>query len=700
MVTPMNQTPTIVALDTDRLHIQFDAQPDRPVRWRSLAGTGLAPHPIVDIFTAAERHARSGLGYVRSALGERLRLLDHATRDDEHEVELSIRQRDPITGLIVNTLISVPHAADSARIRHVLTNSGESAIVVTAITSLAITVGSCEGDLDALDVLSGQTAWLSEFRWQSQPLREVLPKVNLPLHAQDGRGRFGVTSRGSWSSGEHVPAGALVDRHTGRSIGWHIESSAGWHWELGESTHGAYLAVLGLTDDEHQFAHRLKPGRFFESVAAVLAVSSHGSDGVLGELMRHTRLRRSRHRRSDALPVVFNDFMNTLMGDPTTEKLTPLIDAAAEAGAEYFCVDAGWFAAPDSPDWWSAVGDWREVPGRFAGGLSAVMDRIRARGMVPGLWLEPEVVGVDSAAASALPSDAFFTRFGGRIREHDRFHLDLRHPAARRHLDETVDTLVALYGIGFLKLDYNIDPGPGTDIRGTSAGDGLLGHTRAYRGWIVDVQRRHPHLLIENCASGAMRADSALLEVAHLQSTSDQQDYRLYPAVAASAPALIPPEQCGNWAYPAATMTDDETVAAMTAGVMGRMCLSGFLNTLRTDQLSIVRWAVAVHKEWRTWIAGAEPFWPIGLPSWEDQTIALGLQRGGQSVVAVWARGPGTSITMPGKLTTTIFPAGNQPVASDDGIAHLRVPQGDGDLAARIFVVTDGDAPQAASSRP
>jgi hypothetical protein len=35
--------------------------------------------------------------------------------------------------------------------------------------------------------------------------------------------------------------------------------------------------------------------------------------------------------------------MNCLWGDPTEEKELPLIDAAAEAGCEYFVIDAGWY---------------------------------------------------------------------------------------------------------------------------------------------------------------------------------------------------------------------------------------------------------------------------------------------------------------------------------------------------------------------
>jgi alpha-galactosidase len=59
--------------------------------------------------------------------------------------------------------------------------------------------------------------------------------------------------------------------------------------------------------------------------------------------------------------------------------------------------------------------------------------------MVPGLWLEPEVVGVRSPVAQRLPYAAFCTRSGARVTEWGRHQLDLRHPAAVAHLDEVVD---------------------------------------------------------------------------------------------------------------------------------------------------------------------------------------------------------------------------------------------------------------------
>lgn len=56
--------------------------------------------------------------------------------------------------------------------------------------------------------------------------------------------------------------------------------------------------------------------------------------------------------------------MNCLWGDPTTEKEYPLIDAAAEAGCRYYCIDCGWY---DDGPWWDGVGQWLPGKGPLSG---------------------------------------------------------------------------------------------------------------------------------------------------------------------------------------------------------------------------------------------------------------------------------------------------------------------------------------------
>lgn len=640
------------------------------------------PAALVEIFTAVEQRARTSQAYVRSALGSRLRL----TRADVDADALTLVQRDPLTGLEVTSTLALSGTA--VRVQHTLRGTGTEPVIVTAVSSVTVGFGAGPHAGEQYDLLTARSEWLAENRWHRRALADELPPLSLPIHAQDGRGHATLTSHGAWSTGEHLPVGALVHRD-GSAVAWQIESGAGWHVDLSQGLGGLTLTLLGPTDLEHQFARVLAHGDEFLTVPVALAASAEGFEGAIAALTSHRRA----IRRVDGpdLPIVYNDFMNTLMGQPSSEALRPLIRAAAEAGAEVFCIDAGWFADPEIGDWWDTVGEWREAPSRFdEAGLRGIIDEIHAAGMRSGLWLEPEVVGGRSPAAQSLPEEAFFRRFGVRVREHDRYHLDFRHPAAWAHLDDTVDRIVREYGVSFLKLDYNINPGAGTEWQAAAAGDGLLGHIRAVGDWLDAVQRRHPELLIENCSSGAMRADYALLSRTHLQSTTDQQDFRLYPPIAASAPASILPEQAGNWAYPASGMTDAETVFTLVTGLSGRLYLSGFLGELGASQRALVAEAVGLHKTVRGGLAATDPFWPLGLPAWDDDVVCLGLRGTEQSLLFVWDRTEEPrSFTIPGiHGVETLFPAGSSVDgwmidSADDGI---RIATGPG-LGARVLRV-------------
>ncbi|MDQ0646528.1 alpha-galactosidase [Microbacterium natoriense] len=674
-----------------RLSLQFSgAAPGAgaPVGLSRLAlGDGqsaVRDHPLVDVFTAGEQRERTSQAFVLSAVGHRLRYVDHDAQDDV----LRIRQRDTVTGLEVVSELRVRAGADAVQWRHTVRNGGARAITVTAISSIMIELA----DRDGVGLLWAESEWLAENRWHEQALVDALPGLGLAAHGQDARGRFVRSSHGSWSSGEYLPVGVLA-RSGGPSLAWQIETSAGWSWELGQTQASVILSASGPSDLEHQFAERLEPGAEFTSEPAGLAIAAGGRDDAFAALTRYRRTLRELRPVDRGLPVIYNDYMNTLDGQPSSAALLPLIESAAEAGAEYFCIDAGWFT--DATDYWSAIGVWEEAPSRFAGGLAELIDTIRTRGMRPGLWLEPEIVGVDSPAASTLPEEAFFQRMGERVVEAHRYHLDLRHPAARAHVDEAIDRLVRDFGIDYIKLDYNINPGVGTDRDAAGAGAGLLGHTRALREWLLDVQARHPELLVENCASGAMRMDYALLSVAHLQSTSDQQDFRLYPVIAAAAPAAVLPEQAANWAYPATSMSDAETAYSLIGGIAGRMMLSGFLHELRPAQQRLVHQAVALQKTWRERLASSDPIWPLGLPGWDADVIALALRAGAadpdapDTMLAVWSRGDAQRVVLSGlepEAVECVFPADadDWAPAIDGGDLVIEVPAGH---SARIFAV-------------
>ncbi|MFI1206887.1 glycoside hydrolase family 36 protein [Streptomyces sp. NPDC020802] len=605
-----------------------------------------APLHLVELTALGHGSGWSGPRFTGTALGARLRYRTHTIEERDGWTRLTAELHDDGTGLTAFVELSSPVGLPVLRSRVRLRNDGHEALVVQSVSSLLL--GALPAP-DRLDVHRARNDWLAECRWYAEPLSASVADISVDVHQHDSRAALSLTGRGSWSSGGHLPMGALTERDGGRTWLWQVESPAGWRWDLGERHHGTYLALNGPTDAEHQWRVGLEPGAEFTTVWGVLALGS-GLDDAFGALTSYRRAVRRPHPDHTALPVVFNDYMNTLMGDPTTEKLLPLIDAAAEAGSEYFCIDSGWY--DDSTEgWWDSVGEWLPSSRRFpGGGIHAVLDRIRERGMVPGLWLEPEVVGVRSPVASELPPEAFFQRDGVRLSEQGRHQLDLRHPAARAHLDRTVDRIVGDWGVGYLKLDYNILVDPGTCGPGDIApGAGLLGHAQAYLDWLSEVLDRHPGLVIENCASGGMRMDGATLAVTQLQSTSDQQDPLRCPPIAAAAPTAVPPEQGAVWAYPQPDFDDDLIAFTLGGAMLGRIHLSGHLDRMPEHRLALVRDAVAVYKTVRGDLAEALPFWPLGLPGWEDRWSALGMRvpDGRTSYLSVWRRGEESEIRLP-----------------------------------------------------
>ncbi|MGH2863151.1 MAG: alpha-galactosidase [Solirubrobacteraceae bacterium] len=603
--------------------------------------------PLVDILSAGTGRQWVSQRYSESVLGSRLRYAGHEQHCDGAWSVLQISLQDPLSGLGARAKYAFLTDAGVVRSSVTVRNAGDAPLTIDSVSSF---LGSClagpDGELADVDIFWAENDWQAEARWRSRSFRDALPALTGHLGAGRSRGRFAVTGVGTWSSGGHLPMGAVVNRRTGHTMLWQIEHNGAWHWQLGEHMGAgpttSYLSLLGPTDIEHQWSVTLAPGEEFESVPVAVAVSANGLEDAVARMTRYRRAIRRPHPDTAQLPVIFNDYLNTINADPSAQRLTPLIKTAAELGAECFCIDAGWYAEPGEP-WWDAVGEWRPSVARFPDGFHTLIELIRSEGMVPGVWIEPEVIGVRSPVADTLPTDAFFTRGGERIAEQGRYQLDLRHPAARAHLDQTIDFLADELGVGYLKFDYNINVAPGTDAGGLTAGAGMLAHNRAFLAWVEGLLDRHPGLSIESCASGGMRTDYATLSRFQLHSTSDQEDPLLYPPIAAASPLAVLPEQAAVWAAVQPAMDRDLIAFTLCGAMLGRVHLSGHVDSMSVAQQQLVAEAISVYKRFRGDLRDAIPFWPLGLPGWTDPWLALGMRGNDSAYVVVWRRDVGTA---------------------------------------------------------
>lgn len=676
------------------------------------AGMERDPQPIVEVHTTGTGSQDNRLTLVTGFAGGRLRFVSAAAEepmegsDDPYRLEITqfasydaLEPKRRGAGRIAATSMEDGHddgsqaiAADPAKglvvvsvfeafpglsaVRTYTRLAAERRLSVEAVSSLNLTVPVCAngGDLDRSHVLWGDSAWAVENDWRIRRLRDVAVRDrNLTINPGRSSSRFVMHSSSTWSTGLHEPAGIVQvegsePRSCGFSVMWEIEHNGPWEWEIGEDDPGLRVSAFGPEYQDHQWYTRLGEGNDFESVPVSFAIVAGDWQRSVAEMTLQRRaLRAAKARelgRADQLEhtqglVVYNDYMNTLFGDPRLESELPLIEGAAKAGADVFCIDAGWYDSTDG-GWWNMVGEWEPSTNRFGEiGLGGLARIIRDHGMGLGLWLEPEVIGMDSPLAQKLPDSAFFQRHGERVGDSGRYLLDFRSSAARAHVTETVDRLIDDFNVAFFKFDYNTIPGVGTDAHAESVGDGLLGHCRAYLDWLDDLRRRHPDVTIENCGSGAMRADYAQLQRLDLQSTSDQCDPLIYAAIAAGAGMTILPEQQGNWGYAQQEMDDETAVFTLATGILGRLYLSGFINHMDETRLALVRDAVALHRRVLAGQRDLVPFWPAGLPDFNGEWLVSGLRRSAKrpsmrnvapgtddcDYITVWHRG-GNASTM------------------------------------------------------
>lgn len=145
-----------------------------------------------------------------------------------------------------------------------------------------------------------------------------------------------------------------------------------------------------------------------------------------------------------------------------------------------------------------------------------------------------------------------------------------------------------------------------------------------------------------------MRMDYAMLSRHSIQSTSDQEDYVQYAAIAAASPAALTPEQSAVWSYPLREGDDEEVIFNMINALLLRVHQSGHLAELSPRRRELVKEALDYYKVIRADIPHSAPFWPLGLPDSQGNWVSFGLKRGDRRYLAVWrTAGDEVSVTLP-----------------------------------------------------
>jgi alpha-galactosidase len=182
--------------------------------------------------------------------------------------------------------------------------------------------------------------------------------------------------------------------------------------------------------------------------------------------------------------------------------------STAGLGFELFWLDAYWTGPNGFPESMGNYGlplESVEPPDRFPHGLKEVARQVHESGLGFLMWFEPERVAPGTRIAREHPEWVMSPGGDGSGL------LNLGLPEARQNMTEYLDAAIKGYGLSWLRIDYNIDPGGYWQYMDTQDPDRVgMAEVRyvegLYRMW-DDLLAANPGLRIDNCASGGRRID-------------------------------------------------------------------------------------------------------------------------------------------------------------------------------------------------
>ena len=455
-----------------------------------------------------------------------------------------------------------------------------------SIATLEMLSSFCLEDVTADTLHRATSFWSAEGKILSQKLTELNMERSWSGHGIriEKFGQIGSMPVRKW-----FPFVAVEDNEKSEFIGVQLYCPSSWQIEL--FRYKEPLTLLGgLADyDYGHWCKEILPGESFTSPKAVVAIGN-SLNKVCDMLVKAQNPAIS---PVDAdLPVIFNEYC-TSWGNPTIDNLEKTAKKLQGSGIRYLVMDSGWYKE-EGKNWWDTIGDWNVSKQLFPDGLKPVNDMIKSYGLIPGIWFEMENVAPLSAIYNE--TDHLLSRQGVPLSVGGHRFLDMRDEWCVNYLDEKVIKLLAESGYGYLKVDYNENIGVGCD-GAESLGEGLRQYVLGSQEYFRRIHEKLPDLVIENCASGGHRLEPSTMELCSQASFSDAHECKSIPIIAANVQRMIKPSQSQIWAVLRKEDDIHRVNYSLTAGFLGRLCLSGEIFDIPDENWQITLDAIKLYGE-------------------------------------------------------------------------------------------------------
>ncbi|WP_347340543.1 alpha-galactosidase [Vagococcus allomyrinae] len=390
--------------------------------------------------------------------------------------------------------------------RTVIKNSGTENFFLKQLASLNLDLPT-----DQLEWLHLNGAWARE----TQLERDALIK-----------GVQAISSTRGASSHVHNPFLALCPETTtessGEAFGFSLIYSGNFRGQIEVDSYGISRVQLGI--NPYQFSWQLAPASQFDTPEAVMVYSETGLNGMSQVFHDFYQQQLVNPRwANQQRPVLLNNWEATYF-DFDEEKLLAIATEAADLGVDLFVLDDGWFGKRDDDS--SSLGDWFVDQAKLPNGLPSLARKIHEKGLLFGLWFEPEMISKGTKLYEEHPDWLIGQPTKQISHGRNQFVLDFSRKAVVDQIFAQMQAILETSQIDYLKLDMNryISEAFSTDLPANRQGE--LSHR--YILGVYDLYDRlvtnYPDLLIESCAGGGGRFDPALLYYAPQAWTSDDTD--------------------------------------------------------------------------------------------------------------------------------------------------------------------------------
>lgn len=366
----------------------------------------------------------------------------------------------------------------------------------------------CPYDKD-LTLTYMSSAWAEEYNVIKQPLNQsaVLLESRAGVSNATAYPYFAIDKNATEDSGK-VWFGAL-------------QYCGNWQIKAGRDRNGLPQIVGGISDFNTTYS--LDGGEEFTTPVFTGGFVNNGFGESKRQFHEYIRKNSKSVWTDKVMPVLYNAWA-TFAFDLDEEMLMAQAERASKIGVEMFLIDDGWFK--DRNDEKTGLGDWEVDKNKFPNGLTPVINKVNELGMIFGLWIEPEMVSEESELYKAHPD--WILRYPTRqpVKKRFQYVLNMGREDVYEFTVNWIDKLLSENNIGYLKWDMNRYLSEvNWSFETNSADDEVyIKYVRNIYRILDHINEKFPDVLIENCASGGLRADLSMAKWCARINRSDNQD--------------------------------------------------------------------------------------------------------------------------------------------------------------------------------